>query len=78
MLSEGGHGRAVIEPEEAVVSSQEIQLLAYWLWQRRGSPSGSPDRDWFMAEALLRRQYKRLERVPATPLFACGLEKRTR
>ena len=30
-----------------------IQLKAYHLWQERGSPLGSPEVDWFRAEAEL-------------------------
>jgi hypothetical protein len=29
---------------------EEIALRAYWLWQERGSPFGSPEKDWFRAE----------------------------
>jgi Protein of unknown function (DUF2934) len=30
-----------------------VELLAYWLWQQRGSPIGSPLDDWFQAEHML-------------------------
>lgn len=56
----------------------QVECLAYWLWQRRGMPIGSPDEDWFLAEQLLKR---RGERLPSSlgelPIFACGLSKRT-
>jgi len=29
---------------------EEIALRAYGLWQERGSPIGSPEKDWFRAE----------------------------
>ena len=29
---------------------EEVALRAYSLWQERGSPTGSPDEDWFRAE----------------------------
>ena len=32
---------------------KRLQLLAYWFWQKRGSPIGSPEEDWCQAEALL-------------------------
>jgi hypothetical protein len=32
---------------------QEIQKLAYELWEKRGSPAGTPDVDWHEAEQLL-------------------------
>ena len=31
----------------------EIAALAYQLWKERGCPIGSPDEDWFRAEADL-------------------------
>ncbi len=45
--------------EESVTPAglhQQIQNLAYRLWQERGSPLGSSDEDWFRAEAEIRRQ----------------------
>jgi hypothetical protein len=57
----------------------QVERLAYWLWQHRGMPVGSPDADWFLAEELLKRQYKRLElSIHEMPLFAICMEKRTR
>ena len=32
----------------------ELQALAYQLWLDRGSPVGSPEIDWFEAEARIR------------------------
>ena len=29
---------------------EEIEKLAYWFWEKRGRPIGSPDVDWFQAE----------------------------
>ena len=61
------------------MNTQEIERLAYWLWQQRGRPMGSPDDDWFLAEELLRRRYKRFElSMHERPLFAFGIERRTR
>ena len=31
----------------------DIAALAYQLWKDRGCPIGSPDEDWFLAEAEL-------------------------
>ena len=60
------------------MNTQEIERLAYWL-QQRGKPMGSPDDDWFLAEELLRRRYKRFElSMHETPLFAFGIERLTR
>jgi len=33
---------------------ETIATLAYFLWQIRGCPHGSPEADWFRAEAELR------------------------
>jgi hypothetical protein len=35
---------------------EEVEKLAYRLWEERGKPLGSPDDDWFRAEeALIQR-----------------------
>ena len=36
-----------------------ISELAYFLWQQRGCPHGSPEEDWFRAEAILSGQASR-------------------
>ena len=36
-----------------------VPELAYQLWQERGCPEGSPDEDWFQAEAILSGQAAR-------------------
>jgi hypothetical protein len=43
------------EPAEALFREQ-VALLAYQLWKRRGCPEGSPDEDWFLAENALKAQ----------------------
>ena len=35
------------------LANGDIAALAYQLWKDRGCPSGSPDEDWFLAEAEL-------------------------
>lgn len=35
-----------------------IAALAYHLWMERGCPIGSPDDDWFQAEAELKNKAK--------------------
>lgn len=53
--------------------------MAYWLWQQQGMPVESPDADWFLAEKLLKRKYKRFELfICEMALFAVSFEKRTR
>ncbi|MGH9632533.1 MAG: DUF2934 domain-containing protein [Bryobacteraceae bacterium] len=57
----------------------QVDRLAYRLWQQRGMPMGSPDADWFLAEELLKRQYRRFEiSMHEIPLLAFGIERRTR
>lgn len=40
----------------SVIGHEDIARLAYSYWEARGCPYGSPEEDWFRAEAeLLRR-----------------------
>jgi DUF2934 family protein len=50
----GGHERehAPHAPQE-----QDIAALAHKLWQARGCPEGSPEKDWFSAVEELRRRH---------------------
>lgn len=60
------------------MTREQIERLAYWLWQQRGRPLGSPDEDWRLAEELLRRQRKWAELSACElRLFAYGIERRT-
>jgi hypothetical protein len=43
-------GRTLQEGEERY---REIQQLAYELWEKRGSPAGTPDMDWHEAKQIL-------------------------
>jgi hypothetical protein len=77
-----GHATAAGMHEDPVkridMNKLQVERLAYWLWQQRGKPSGSPDEDWFLAEQLLKRRYKLFElSMREMPLFASGMEKRT-
>ena len=57
------------------MNNPEVEHLAYWLWQQRGMPFGSPDEDWFRAEALLKRQDDRFETsLHEMPLSSVGRE----
>jgi hypothetical protein len=51
------------QSEELKYEHRRIEYRAYWYWQERGSPTGSPDEDWFRAE----KEY--LERNPRQPLL---------
>ena len=42
----------------------EIETLAYQLWEERGRPLGSPDVDWFRAQEDLRRHLDVPEEIP--------------
>jgi Protein of unknown function (DUF2934) len=49
---------------------QEIERLAYRLWQERGSPHGTSEDDWFRAEKMLRRR----DSAEAPPFSAVAME----
>ena len=67
------------DDQSAYMKTSEVERLAYWLWQQRGMPLGSPEADWFLAEELLKRQYRRFElSIGELPLFSVSLGKRTR
>lgn len=36
-------------------SREQIESVAYQLWQDRGCPWGSPDVDWFKAEQMVQQ-----------------------
>ena len=36
-----------------VYRQDEIAMLAYQLWERRGRPLGSPEIDWYAAESAV-------------------------
>ena len=55
------------------INFQRIQLLAYRLWQERGSPVGSPDEDWLHAEKMLGID----KNMRSLPIYALGIERRT-
>jgi Protein of unknown function (DUF2934) len=57
--------KALLEPfvpngfaEEVHMSfpSEVVAPLAYLLWEERGRPEGTPETDWFRAEAVLQSQ----------------------
>ena len=39
----------------SVLDHEQMAQLAYFYWQARGCPVGSPEEDWFKAEAALRK-----------------------
>jgi hypothetical protein len=49
-------GEAAAEVQAVPLEHKRIARLAYAYWQGRGRPFGSPEEDWFRAEAELRRK----------------------
>jgi hypothetical protein len=45
---------------ESQIQHQDIEKLAYALWQHRGCPEGSPEQDWVEAELKVRLVGQRL------------------
>jgi hypothetical protein len=39
----------------AALEHERIAALAYFFWQERGCPEGSPDEDWLHAEQHIRQ-----------------------
>ncbi|HWF45957.1 MAG TPA: DUF2934 domain-containing protein [Bryobacteraceae bacterium] len=52
------------------LDNEEIERLAYRLWQERGSPYGSSQNDWFRALELLRRR----DSAEGPPFSAVSME----
>jgi Protein of unknown function (DUF2934) len=54
-----------MQSQQLVLSDhQKIQLAAYHLWLDRGCPCGTPEVDWFQAEAQLREHQAAFESAP--------------
>jgi hypothetical protein len=49
---------------------QATQLAAYYRWQQRGCPFGTPETDWFQAEEQLRQQAQKISNKPALLVVA--------
>ena len=54
----------VLEPEYW----KEIAILAYYFWQERGCPIGSPEEDWFRAEQAVKAEQAGSQKGDATEL----------
>ena len=66
--SEGKEGRVdegIDMPGSTLQEGEEryrqIQRLAYELWEKRGSPAGSPDADWHEAEQLVDNERSKVD-----------------
>jgi hypothetical protein len=53
---------------------EQIETLAYRLWQERGGPLGSPDDDWFRAEQEFVQRADSPSRLPFQSLMMEPLE----
>lgn len=51
----------------------ELQALAYQLWMDRGSPIGSPEIDWFEAEARIQLHARASARRRGEQRAAAGI-----
>ena len=56
--------------QDRVDSNQIITALANEYWQRRGSPIGSPELDWFKAEGDV-KNWLQAEGAPKATLADC-------
>lgn len=54
--------------DKADLEFENVAQLAYFYWQQRGCPDGSPEQDWFQAEQAvqLRRLAKQVDRETNT------------
>jgi hypothetical protein len=59
MATQKAVGPEPAEAPEVHPTHEEIAALANTLWQQRGCPHGSPDEDWFRAEAELTGPHRR-------------------
>ena len=53
---------------------EEIEKLAYRLWEERGGPLGSPDDDWLRAEQEFTQRSDSASRLPFSSLMMEPLE----
>jgi hypothetical protein len=45
---------ARIPQRHTIITDEDVARVAYFYWEHRGRPFGSPEVDWFKAEADLR------------------------
>ena len=48
-----------------LMPNEQIAVLAYFFWQERGCPDGSPEIDWFRAEEHLQSAASEGDSAPA-------------
>ena len=54
-MAQEGTSPARENVEEAESLHEQIAALAYALWEQRGRVEGSPEEDWYRAEAQLKK-----------------------
>jgi hypothetical protein len=57
--AQGAQRRPVMPSTQESPTQEEIEKLAYLLWEERGAPLGSPEIDWERAEEALRADPQR-------------------
>jgi DUF2934 family protein len=62
--------------KEPGISQEEISVRAYYLWQERGRPIGTPHHDWYRAEQEIRQQKPKAAQAPSTGLSAKPAKRR--
>jgi hypothetical protein len=53
---------AISDGQSRVISESDIATRAYFLWEERGRPEGSPETDWFRAQ----RERAGVDKTPRT------------
>jgi hypothetical protein len=52
---------ARIPQRHTIITDEDVARVAYFYWEHRGRPFGSPEVDWFKAEADLRLQQEEFD-----------------
>jgi hypothetical protein len=50
-----------VPQQHKILTDQDVARVAYFYWEHRGRPFGSPEVDWFRAEADLRLQQEEFD-----------------
>ena len=61
-------------PQLSNAQHEQIDKLAYRLWEERGAPLGSPDDDWFRAEKEFIQRSDSPSRLPFSSLMMQPVE----
>ena len=66
-LTSTGLLRGTRETEEGPLDPEQIARLAYSYWEGRGFQGGSPEEDWYRAEADIRSRSAKMARAADEP-----------